>query len=361
MKKVLIIAVALASANAFATRARVTALGNSEHLLDTQTVYSNPADMVVLADYVNFESGSTAAGAENSNAEGMITRSMGDSKFGLSLGHLSQSASIWGLRNPGATVTNITGIISQQNPVGLSYGTKFNDMIFGGTLIYSNYDDKKNSVKESSAGLRLGLRTGAWDVKAAIGLGNNFENATEKFTGTGGISAGAGYAMDDLYFHLYADQSGFKTETSGVEARKFDASSYKVGVIKSAKKEGNELFYGAALAISNRKLTITGTDAAKISTLSLPVTLGMEVDAATWLTVRGSVTQNVILSNSKDDVTGGAETAPGLNTTTAAVGTGLKFGKLTVDATLQGLTGSTQTQKINGTDLFALVGATYMY
>ena len=74
MKKVLLVVVALASTNAFATRARVNALGNSPHLVDTQTVYSNPADMMIMGDYVTMESGTTAGGActetENNFASG---------------------------------------------------------------------------------------------------------------------------------------------------------------------------------------------------------------------------------------------------------------------------------------------------
>lgn len=69
MKKILVVVVALASMNAFATRARVNALGNAPHLIDTQTVYSNPADMMILGDFVTLESGITGAGAQNANAE----------------------------------------------------------------------------------------------------------------------------------------------------------------------------------------------------------------------------------------------------------------------------------------------------
>jgi hypothetical protein len=350
--------------NAFATRARVTALGNAAHLVDTQTVYSNPADMMVMGDYVNFESGTTVGGAENANAEGMITRSMGESKLGLALGHQSSNASIWRLRS--TAFTGFATTKSQQNPVNLSYGMKMNDMQIAGTVVYSNYNNKVTNEKESSSGLRFGMRSGAWDAKLGIGLGNTYENATDgKFTGTAGYSGGVGYMMDDMYLNAFIEMAGFKTEnTAGVEQRKFDGTSITLNALKSIKKDGNEIFYGIGLSQTNTKTNITaGTIEQKTTAMSLPITIGMEADAASWLTLRGSVTQSTIISNSKTENNGTAtaETAPGLNTTTAAVGAGLKFNKLTVDGTLKGLTGGTATQDINGNNLLAQVGFTYMF
>lgn len=364
MKKVLVIALALASVNAFATRARVTALGNSSHLVDTQTVYTNPSDMMTMGDYVNFESGTTVGGAENSNAEGMITRSMGDSKLGLGLGHQSSNASIWRLRS--AAATGFATIKSQQNPVNLSYGMKMNDMLIAGTLVYSNYNDKFNGEKESSSGLRFGLRSGAWDAKLGIGLGNSYENTVDgKFTGTTGISGGVGYWMDDMYYNGYVEMAGFKTEsTAGAETRKFAGTTFLLNALKSIKKDGNEIFYGLGLSSVSTKTNVTaGTIESKTTSMALPITIGMEADAASWLTLRGSVTQNTLINSSKTEVNGtaSAETSPGLNSTVAAVGAGLKFNKLTVDGTLKGLTGGTATQDLNGNNLLALVGLTYMF
>ncbi len=362
MKKILIVAVAFASVNAFASRARVTALGNSPHLVDTQTVYSNPADMMVLADYVNFESGTTAGGTGTNYAEGMITRSMGESKFGLGVGHQNQNASTWGLRNAG--LTGIARIKGQQNPIYLAYGWKMDDMLLGASLVYSNYADKVTATeeKESSAGLRLGLRTGAWDAKVAIGLMNSYEdvNADEKFTGTGGISAAVGYAMDDMYYSLAVDQAGFKTEAAGVDGTSEDRMNLSLGALQSLKQDGSELFWGAALAYGTIKREVPPADAVTTTTMSLPITVGMEVDAASWMTFRGSITQPVIIHSTKNDadpVT--VDLNPGLNATSVAAGVGIKHDKLTIDATLTGF--NQATQDINGNNLLGMVGVTYLY
>ena len=99
------------------------------------------------------------------------------------------------------------------------------------------------------------------------------------------------------------------------------------------------------------------------TTLDLPLTVGMEVDAATWLTLRGSVTQTTLINSSKVEnaTSTTAETAPGVSNTIAAIGAGLKFNKLTLDGSLQGLTGSAATQDLNGNKLLTTVGVTYLF
>ncbi len=365
MKQLLVIAIALASANAFATRARVTSLGNSAHLIDTQTVYSNPADMMSMGDYVNFESGTTAVPSntvQNQNAEGMITRSMGNSKFGLGLGNQSRNASMWGLRG----LAGLGVIESQQNPVTFVYGTKIDDTNFAGSLIYSNYNDKQAGEKESSAGVRFGARGANWDARVGIGLLNTYESSiVGKFKGNSGYSLGGGYWMDDTYLYGNADLAGFKVEdNSGNELRKFEAMVITLGALKSIKKDGNELFYGVGLISTTSKTNIsTPLDEVKTSSLFLPITLGMEVDAASWLTLRGSVTQSTLIANSKTDKNSGtsAELSPGPNNTVASIGAGLKLNKLTLDGSLQGLTGGTQSQNLSANELLTQVGLTYLF
>ena len=326
MKQLIIIAIALVSTNAFATRARVMALGNSPHLVDTQTVYSNPADMMVMGDYVTFESGITGAGAEGSNTEGMITRSMGDAKMGLSLGHQSKNASIWGLR--AAALTGFATIKGQQNPVELSYGMKSGDMSWAGTFVYSNYNDKAASEKESSMGIRAGLRMGALDAKLGLGLGSEYSNTTDgKFKGTPSISLGAGYQMDTMYYAASVVMAGFKTEdVNGAELRKLDNQEIMLSVTNSHKKEGNleGMFYGVGLSNTSRKLTTSPTTDQKVTTMSLPVWIGMETEATSWMVLRGSVSQDVFLSNSKTESTptnpADPDLAPKENTTKVSVG-----------------------------------------
>ncbi|MEQ1722050.1 MAG: hypothetical protein ABL930_02675 [Pseudobdellovibrio sp.] len=389
MKQLLIIAVALTAINAQASRARMAALGNSAHLVDTQTVYTNPADMFRLSsDYVSLESGLTGTlatdptQAPNANAEGMIVRTMGDAKLGLSLGHQSKNASAWAsLTNGGLRqLASVAALkVNQQNPIELSYGMGMGDMKLAGTLVYSNYNNKiaDKSVaaileKESSMGVRFGLVSGPWDGSLAIGLGstaqtNNLANTGSKFSGTTSFSLAAGYQMDSMYFNGGLVTAGAKEETNaGVEANKIASTTFNVGVINSHKKDGNELFYGVSLVSSSLKqdFTALATDDTKSDTLALPLTIGLEVDAASWLTFRGSISQTTFINSSKSETsttpsTTTANTDPGVNSTTVAFGAGLKFNKLTVDGTISGLTAGGQT--IGTNTLLSQVGVAYWF
>jgi hypothetical protein len=251
------------------------------------------------------------------------------------------------------------------------------DMKVAGTLVYSSYNNKIANLsvpavleKESSMGVRLGAVSGPWDASLAIGLGsevqtNNVGNTGSKFSGTSSYMLEGGYQMDSMYFNGNITSVAAKQETNlGVETNKIADSSMTVGVINSHKKDGNELFYGVSLVQTSRKqdFTVSAIDDTKTDTLSLPLIIGLEVDAASWLTLRGSVSQTTFINSSKSETsttptTVTAETSPGVNNTAVALGAGLKFNKLVIDGTLATAT----TQQINTTNLLALVGVTYMF
>jgi len=387
MKKLLIIAIALTSVNAFATRARMTALGNSVHVMDTQRVYNNPSDIFSFGDYVNLESGATAASgtAKGADTEGMVVRTMGDAKFGFSIGHRSENGSGYtnGLRSiiPIVYAASAQPSMNQQNPIEITYGQKAADMVWAGTLVYSNYNDKANKEKESSAGFRLGGRTGAWDFYWKQGLLNTASRDNQfDFKGTAGTSLFAGYTMDNMYAWGYveyvaatADEKG--TVSNGITGSEVKASTVKAGLTASHKKDGGEVFYGAFLEAVDKKLTYNGANVeTKTTNLVMPVILGFESEASSWLTLRGSITQYLLVADLKTETTpktglgaaptvngGDKEQSPSSNSTVVAVGAGLKFNKVTVDGTLSGLTGATAGQNLDGNSLLSQVGLTYMF
>lgn len=370
MKKLLVVAVALASVNAFATRARMNSLGNSVHLIDTNTVYTNPADMFsVGGDYVNLESGASsvpaAAPTSGADAEGMVVRSMGDAKMGLAIGH----DSALGLQVRALASASFPTKVNyyQQNPIELSYGMKTGDMAWAGTLVYSNYTNKvAPNEKENTLGLRFGMRNGNIDAFLGLGLANTYQNDTDgKFTGTLGLRAGAGMWMDTIYGNITIQSAGYKVENAaGTETAKVTGNQIDLKVVDSRKKDGNEFFYGAGLT-SYMSKDSDGTET-KVNNLTLPVVIGLEQKANSWLTLRGSVTQTVLINNNKTETNAATitETAPGANNTKVAVGAGLNFDKVTVDGTLSGLTTSAAgaaNQQLDGNNLLAQVGLTYMF
>ena len=84
--------------------------------------------------------------------------------------------------------------------------------------------------------------------------------------------------------------------------------------------------------------------------------MGLEVDANSWLTLRGSVTQTVLYGENKTEAA--ATTKDQLtNDTVVAAGAGIKWGKINLDATLAGAVNG----QVNGNNLLANGSLTYMF
>lgn len=358
MKTLLTLAIILASTSAFATRARVTALGNAAHLVDSSTVSEKPADIFVVSDSLTIESGKTdlvpgTDASTNLGAEALMIRSSGDAKWALSLGHDDMRS--YSQRRASAVSATIIG---QQNPIELTYGAKAGDIAWAGTLVYSNFNDKKNEVKESTMGLKYGAATSTWDATVDLGLTDKWEAtaANDEFKGKSNIAAKGGmWVASDLYAYAELAMGGFEVTDNSTVVSEVKTTDISVGAINTLKNDGNEFFYGAGLTSTSSKDDKTD---AKETALSLPFIIGMEANAASWLTLRGSVTQNVLIQNAKTETATAttAETSPGLNSTAFAAGAGLKLGKLALDGSILAAT-----QKVNSTDLLGTVGLTYAF
>lgn len=376
MKKLITLALVLASTSAFATRARVTALGNAAHLSDVTTVYARPTDMLGLADSLTIESGKTysAAGipsaigttSADGGAEGLMIRSMGDSKMVLSLGHADST--IFAQRNEASASV---AAIRQQNPLMIGYGMKSGDLNFAGSLIYSNFENKLagSEQKESSMGILLGASSTGWNATLALVLADKWEAGTgaalDEYKGKSGVNLSGTYQLaDDTVLAASVVTGGYKTTDATVDETDVTNMNIGVNVVTSMKKDGTEVFYGAGLTSSSHKdaQTILTTDDVETSGMHMPLIIGFEADANSWLTLRGSVTQNLLLVDTSKTTTGTTttvETSPGANSTTFAAGAGLKFNKLVLDGGLMKTAAGNQT--INGTDVLANVGMTYNF
>jgi hypothetical protein len=404
MKKLLLIA-ALASLStpAFATKARLNALGNADHLVDTQTVFDNPSHMALMGDYVTFEAGATSPASTvvpgtttwaeyengitaNPGAEGGFTRSMGDAKYGFYMGRRSAFTD---------SVRRGFGFLQQENPIELQYAQK-GAMNWGAALNYSSSDKKTTQQKQQAMGLRFGASTEQWDAFAVVGLGSTADgnttsavvgsndadadgiidaaeltvitaDATSKYKGTTGFKVGAAYNMDNLRLFGKFYMDGMKYESSnatntaaGLNDVKVEASQFDLGVIDHNKIDGGQWFYGVSLQNYTSKTALTAAEV-KTTAMYMPFLAGFEYDAASWLTVRASATQNVLLGSRKVDdgaiSTMNDEANTIRNNTKVAAGLGLKFGKWVAD----GSWAASTTGNINTTNFMTNLGMTYMF
>lgn len=340
MKKLLVLAaLTMAAAPAMASKARLGALGNSSHLIDTQTVFVNPADVNYTGDFATLEFGGV------NQAEGGFVRGATWGTLGAYLGHKS---------------TNLTGV-NEQNPLDLFYGADLGGMKWAVNLHYSNAKNEGATpvafadAKESSLGINLGVRTDMWNAYLRA-----MPTAKQEVNSTGATTAeyeshytlGGGTWIDSLY--VYAE---YFTSKDKAPATAIETNNYKVGVIDNKKVEGGNFFYGIAYQASEVK------DSFKYS--ALPLTMGIELDAASWLVLRASASQAILLQETEDKSVNPSVKSQLLNDTTVAAGAGIKFGKLTLDGMISTTGGATpaagSTGTIDANDTLSQVSLTYLF
>lgn len=373
MKKLLLIAaVSIAATSAHASKARLGALSGAKHLSDIQDVFLKPDQATVHGEWVTVEFGSTAGAT--SNAEGGFVRKSGDAAWGFYLGHTSSDlALIRAFASTGLTLAG--GITTQENPFNVFYGMKSGDMSWGVGLYYTNSDKKSVKAKQSAAGLTGSMAMGALDAQVKLGLANTVstENAgvDHKITGKTTIGLAAGYMMDSIYLFGSYDMGGAKGETGSTAVSDYDANIVQVGVVDTQKKDSVDFFYGASYKMTTIKQG-TGTST-KAEQSVLPVLIGIEADAANWLTFRASITQNFLLGSNKADfavaalgipstVAGtSAETDTIANNTVVAAGVGMKWNKFNVDGVLQGASANGGAFGLDAAGFLGKLSMTYMF
>jgi hypothetical protein len=395
MKKALVIAaVTVLSTSAFASKARTYALGNSAHLNDVQEVLAKPDKAAAYGEWATLETGATAgAGTLGApRAEGGFVRMMGQSALGAYLGAGSGTA-LTGVQNYRGISASL---LPQENPIRLFYATKAGDMNWGVGLYHTSSKKKQaesattGEAKQEAMGLTASASTDVWDARAGLGLANNAtykdQNNDIKQTGKTTMSVGGGYHMDTMYIYGEYGQAGAKTEESfGTTTTMADRAdtSMTVGVINSHKKDGTDFFYGISYvssvlkddadtptslnAVSTALTGTAGTNANKIEVTSLPLVVGIEAEATSWLVLRGSVSQTfgslglAKIKVSEKDSNNDAEYT-GKDSTTVAVGTGIKWNKFMLDGVLKASTGGSTTGAIGtDTNFVTNAGLTYTF
>ncbi len=140
MKKIILIFVTIMLSNqAFASKARLSALGQDDDgsylVKDNRNIFLNPAQVATLNNSFNFEMGTTGAGTPN--AEGGMIYDMGGGRLGMQLGRrsyvvdqLADADAGMGssLLDPNNTVDVVYGR-GQNTPwgVGVHYGSAVSD------------------------------------------------------------------------------------------------------------------------------------------------------------------------------------------------------------------------------------------
>jgi hypothetical protein len=427
MKKLLSIALlmALISPQAFATKARLIALGMDEldnegsyYIEDSRNIFLNAANVNDYADTVIFEWGEDGLfpGTNNTfasydtdgkpKAQGGFLKSYGDMVYGLYLGNESNTSSLLKILST-APSTAATGkfLDSSDNQIDVFLGKNMSGIDWGLNFVYTSSEFESIDSEDSGYAVRLGAKSEGWNafLNASVGgeskktvaqadaVGTTTADVTQSFDGNIGIHVGGGYDINDdgriyAYFKRFGwDQFDSEGEVTALGDRGQEGTvegsfdTYSVGYGHTVEHEDGTLF--TDIHVRKRNIEVDFNEKAEVDELIVPITIGYEAAATSWLTLRGSVKYNLygVTKNNNFDqlnpvIDPLAENIFGKDTdgkkatirdsTIVNTGASLTFGDLVVD----GLIGTTLSgnsrvgsDSLTLDEVMARVGATYSF
>ncbi len=373
MKKQIVLATiaTLATGSAYATKARMDALGQANdrgsfYINDTRNVFRNAARINQTNNYVVTEwgratTGSTTADAVNDpNAEGGFFKNQGSFSYGVYLGseltNQNRKGSTTGYANGmggGATGTHGDGGFQERsNDLDLFFGGDMG-VEWGARLHYANAKTEQASpnpeLKASTLELGLGMVMGDLNAYVNYVINDELENSTTgagyKWENDGTMNLGVGYNwMDYTFFADYNKVGGEFTGGTGVAVDTTEMSVLTVGAGYTKEISSTSRLFTDLSFVKTSAEDVDGANTAnkvEVDRSELPLTVGFETDATSWLTLRGSISQNIFINSQKVKNGAAAELSSTRNNTTSVnAGATLNFGKLMID----GMIGT------NGTD-----------
>lgn len=344
MKKIVLLALILASSTAFASKARTGALIGADHLVDTQTVFTYPSHVGLLNPYLTFEMGAQGTAAEG----GLLKTLKNGNKLLVYLGHKNTSE----LTSTILDQRTSLGYIGQQNPIEAIYAV--GNAGYGVSL--SNYENKNIGTKETTVILKYGQTNGDLSWYAHLTPISHAEKNTatnaDKLDVGPRLVVGAGQDDGD---YRYLGSLTYGQGKNDLAAGETDIKDLMVKLgfeDRSLKNETSDIYYGANLNYAQRDF-----DGKKVTAYNLPAFIGIEHTITSWATFRGSVSQNILLGQVKDETATNTDPTGIDSNTAVAGGLGLKYGKLTLD----GLLSAAGNGQINGTNFLTQASVTYNF
>lgn len=374
MKKQIALAMGLAviSGSAFASKARLQALGEgtdgSQYISDNRNIFLNAAHVNYHKDMVTFEAGdqSNDDATATPNAEGGFLRAHNNMvygvHFGSDLGRDDLSTTIRNSLNGGDGDMNVWDFF-----VGGDAGVQW-----GANLSYGQYENKQltNDEEANFMRARLGVISGDVEAFANITLTDTEEvkNDTSDFEMKSNYDLGANYNQGDMTYLARVRQWEAEDKKPASQTKSVSFQSLTVGAARLQKFNN--------MATMNYKLTYNQstqegtnfTDDVETQTMSVNAVIGVEVQVKEWLVLRSSISQDLM---NEEDVDKGANkgTKENYASTVVNAGAGLVFGDLQIDGVIgnsaNGTTFGDDTSQGNGvirTDaLMSRVSATYRF
>jgi hypothetical protein len=236
---------------------------------------------------------------------------------------------------------------------------------WGASLSYADFKDEANDDEASLMKARLGMISG--DIEGFL---NATITDTKEDDGVADYEVKSNYDLGASYHHMgttyMARYTAFETEDSEVAG----SNSYKSQMISLGAGRVSKLNDKANLnadvfaSQKNEEGSSTYTNDDETKTTTLAATIGLEVMAKDWLTLRASVAQNIYNEVEADN----GDISSGNDSTVVNAGASLVFGDLTVDGLIGNSDGATIGEDTSGgngairTDsLLTRVSATYRF
>lgn len=415
MKKLLTVgsALLLLTTSAFATESRLLALGMNEtdnegmyYIQDGRNIFLNSAYVNLYTDQLVTEYGSNglvpAAGQSvdqnhRPKAQGGVFKKIGGLTYGVYYGNESNTSSLLRIVATRSTTAPAAALPTADNQIDFFVGGDAG-LKWGANVTYAhNKDDTLNtntgSSKETAIATRFGVIGSNWDGHANISLMSKsespFTTGTQEFKGKLGLQVGGSYMFDFARVFGYVKHYGWEQKATGLTDVDGDFTSYYVGMGREyAVNEGGKIF--AAITAKKTDVNVKFANKGEVRHLVIPVNIGYEAVATEWLTLRGSIVQNLWGTRDNKNLTAGTDlsaTAVNLvsatygangkstlaNTTEVNAGATLTFGQLSLDGMLgltsnprnNGSTGGATPNKNQGVlafdNLASRVGLTYKF
>jgi hypothetical protein len=366
MKKQIALAMGLAviSGSAFASKARLQALGEStdgsQYISDNRNIFLNAAHVNYHKDMVTFEAGDqdNTDATSTPTAEGGFLKAHNNMVYGLYFG--ADAGRDDGTREALNAPMNVWDFF-----VGGDAGVQW-----GANITYGDYKDEQVANEEEASLMRARLGIISGDVE---GFANITLTDTEKIDGGG----------SDMDFEMKSNYDvGVNYNNSGMtylaRIQQWEAEDSITGQDESIKYQA--MTVGAArlqkfnnMATMNYKVTYNTTtqegtdytDTLETKTMSVNAVIGVEVQVKEWLALRASIAQDIINENENDD----GDKVQNADSTVVNAGASLVFGDLQIDGVVgnsnDGTTFGDDTSQGNGvirTDaLMSRLSATYRF
>lgn len=378
MKKQLVLVAGLAvlAAPAFASKARLAALGEdtngSFYINDNRNIFLNASEVLNHKDLVTYEWGTAQQSDTDgaSNAEGGIYRAHGNMVYGVQFGR------VLGFNEDADEVGQLAGLDAGETFAA----TNALDLFIGGDagikwgvqLTYASaeddaYDNGANTSGTDKASadvmdLRVGVSQGQWSAYLAYGITGKSEidEVDGEVSRKSPLEVGGSWKWDA--YTAFAQYATAKYDVEvGATDESAEASSYQVGVGRQDKlNDKATLFTKVSYATSKSDTEdLGGSDD---ETKAIPVVVGLEYDAASWVALRASISQNVIINETETD----GDKSTQQNSTDINTGATLKFGDLSVDGLIgttgnNGATANTESGVLSTDRLMTRVSMTYRF